>query len=383
MGKANDSSRPFEIGPIRPPNEAQSLLLRVTRNCPYNRCSFCPVYKGSKFSLRKVDEIQADIAAMVTLAERFWQRATEQGGMSTAVLNSVLRELACGEAVQIAEFIAAGGRTAFLQDANSLIMPAEQLCDVLRTLRKSFPTLRRVTTYARAHTVSKRSVEQLVQLREAGLDRIHIGLESGADEVLKLVAKGVSAERHIEAGKRVKQAGLDLSEYVMPGLGGKALSSQHAVETARVLREIDPHFIRFRSLTIPPGSPLAELCRQGLFEPQGDVDTVRELRIMLAGLEGVTSTVRSDHILNLLEEISGQLPEQLPQMLETMDRFLELDEHLRDTFVVGRRLGMMRRLADLDDSLRRQQAELALAQLRAQYSGPLDAVIRELMTRFV
>ncbi len=361
--------RRFEIGPIRPPNEATSLLVRVTRNCAWNRCTFCPVYKGTRFTLRSAEEVEADIRDMASVAREPTPRSDAE-----------VRDPAVQ---QVARFLAAGGRTAFLQDANCLLMPVDGLERVLRFLRGSFGALERVTTYARSHTVCKRSADDLRRLREAGLDRVHIGLESGSDRVLALVDKGVTAERHIEAGRRVKQAGLELSEYVMPGLGGRALSEEHATETARVLRAIDPHFIRLRTLAVAPRSPLAEQCERGEIEPMGDVEVARELRVMLAGMEGMTSTVRSDHILNLLEEIEGQLPGDLPRMRAAVDRFLDLPEPERDVFIVGRRFGMLRRLDDLDDPGARAAAESALQQVRAQFPGPIDAAVREIMTRFV
>ena len=224
------SSPTFEQGPIRPPNEAHSLLVRVTRNCPWNRCTFCPVYKGTHFELRKVEEIEADIARMAAVAGRLTAGLEQASGQ----VERKLGELLAGhgrETAQVALFVLAGGRSVFLQDANSLALPVAKLARVLRCVREHFPTVTRITTYARSHTVSKRSAEQLRELREAGLDRIHVGLESGSDEVLGLANKGVSAQAHVEAGVRAKQAGLELSEYVMPGLGGRALSEEHARET--------------------------------------------------------------------------------------------------------------------------------------------------------
>ena len=370
----------FEQGPIRPPNEAYSLLVRVTRNCPYNHCTFCPVYKDAPFSLRTVEEVKADIASMARIAEQLGPHiGSDQASMGP------LAHLAysCPEAMQVARFLATGGRTAFLQDANSLIMRADHLEEVLQTLRQAFPSLERVTTYARAHTVTKRSVEQLSRLRAAGLNRIHIGLESGSDEVLALVKKGVTAERHIVAGCRVKEAGIELSEYVMPGLGGRRYSAAHARETARVLRAIDPQFIRLRTVAIAPGSALDVQVEQGEFEPLGDIEIVAELRDLLAGLTDMSSTIVSDHILNLLEQIDGKLPDDLPRLLALVDSFLALDEHDRDLFLVGRRLGIMRKLDDLDDGDARNRAEKAIQRLRRHFDGPLDQAVRELATHFV
>lgn len=373
----------FEQGPIRPPNEAASLLVRVTRNCPWNRCAFCPVYKGTRFSLRDPEEVKGDIRAMARLAVLIGALLEKSHGAVDAELRGLLASDPSGCAVQVARFVLDGARTAFLQDANSLIMRADDLVGVLECLRDAFPSVERVTSYARSHTLRKRSVEELTRLREAGLDRIHIGLESGSDAVLELIDKGITGERHIEAGLRVKEAGMELSEYIMPGLGGVAHSEEHATETARVLRAIDPHFIRLRSLAISPRTPLAEMCERGEFEPLDDVGTARELRTLLAGFEGMTGTVRSDHILNLLEEIEGTLPEDLPAMRAAVDRFLALDEEERDTFIVGRRIGLFRRLDDLDHTVARTQAERARDEIRRAYPGPLSRAIREIMTRFV
>ena len=382
MKDLNDNLDEFEQGPIRPPNEAFSLLVRVTRNCPWNRCTFCPVYKGTQFSLRAVADVKIDITAMAHLAKRIAPLMGPEGEVTKPLLQ-LLRDEARNEAVQVVRFLAAGGETAFLQDANSLIMPVTELVEVLTHLRKTLPAIRRVTTYARAHTVTKRSLAELTQIRMAGLDRIHIGLESGANEVLALMAKGATAERHIAAGQAAKEAGLELSEYVMPGLGGRTLSEQHATETARVLRTIDPHFIRLRTLAIAQGSPLAGQRDRGDFEPLDDVEVVRELRTMVAGFTGMTSAVTSDHALNLLEEIEGQLPEDLPKMVAALDRFLDLEPQDQDLFIIGRRFGLLRRLGDLDDPAAHQRAEITLAQFQQRMPGPVASVIREAMTRLV
>lgn len=364
----------FEIGPIRPPNEADSLLVRVSRNCPWNRCAFCPVYKGKRFELRSAEEVEADIVAMSVLAASLAVK-------DEAALTVLARH--GGERGQIARFLLRGGKTAFLQDANAVITPVDDLEQILRTLRECFPSLERVTTYARSHTLTKRSVDDLARLRVAGLDRIHVGLESGSDRVLALVDKGATAARHIDAGRRVKAAGLEVSHYVMPGLGGKALSEEHAVETARVLSEIEPHFIRLRTLIIARGTQMEKLRDEGRIEPMSDVEIVRELRLFLGGLEGVESTIKSDHSLNLLEEVEGKLPEDLPKIIGVVDGFLALSDDERDLFVVGRRLGMMRDLSHLAEPRRRAEAMSALATIRGRYEGPLDEAIREIIQTFV
>ena len=235
----------------------------------------------------------------------------------------------------------------------------------------------------RSQTATKRTVEQLRELREAGLDRVHVGMESGSDRVLELVDKGTTAAQHVEGGLRIKEAGLSLSEYVMPGLGGRALSAEHAEQTARTLRAIDPHFVRLRSLAATPRAEIGELVRDGTIELLGDVDVVREIRAMVAGFEGMTGQVASDHILNLLEGVEGQLPGDLPAILALIDRFLELPEPERDLFVVGRRVGLMRDPSDLQEPARREQARMAMREIRARFGGSVDRAMQELLTRFV
>jgi len=373
---------PFEQGPIRPPNEAFSLLVRVTRGCPYNHCTFCPVYKGQRFSLRAVGEIEGDLSTMAELCRRIEPGLGPRGELSDELVDC-LRRFGRNEAVQVLRFAVDGARHAFLQDANSLIMPAADLERVLQSLRRAFPSLVRVTTYARAHTVTKRSAAELERLRRAGLDRVHIGVESGSDEVLRLVKKGATAERHLRAGALVKQAGLGLSAYVMPGLGGRRLSAQHADETARVLRGIDPDFVRLRSLAVAPGSPLEAQLAAGELALLDDIEVAGEIRRMLAGLTGMHGRVVSDHALNLLEEVEGQLPGDLPRMLALLDRFLALDHGEQELFVVGRRCGVLRRLDDLGEPERRARAEQAAVALRAGSERPLAEVARERMARLV
>ena len=362
------------------------MLVRVTRNCPWNRCTFCPVYKNQRFSLRSVDDVKADVRAMATTAQaiRDLSHRIGQGGEVNAhVVRSLLQHEGGRDALQVALFLRDGGRSVFLQDANSVILHVDRLVEVLTEIREHFPSVTRVTSYARSHTLCRRSVDELIQLRRAGLDRIHVGLESGSNEVLQLVEKGVTADQQIEAGRRVKAAGMELSEYVMPGLGGRALSRTHAKETARVLREIDPHFIRLRSLAIPPGSPLESQREQGEFDPLDDVGVAEEIGVFLDGLEGMTARVVSDHALNLFEEIEGQLPDDLSKMRAVVDRFVALDENDQQAFIVGRRIGLLNRLEQLDEPALRAQAQFALHEVKRRFPGSFEDAVRQAMMRMV
>jgi radical SAM superfamily enzyme YgiQ (UPF0313 family) len=341
----------FEQGPIRPPNEARSFLLRVTRNCPWNQCLFCPVYKKRKFSLRTVDEIKKDIQTARDVADDIkalsW-KLTNSGEVNEQVISYLFSRSSYSESYRsIAAWLFYGTGACFLQDADNLIMKTEDLVEVLKFLREKFPEITRITSYSRARTVFRKSLESLKQIRKAGLDRVHIGLESGYDPVLKLMKKGVTGAQHIEAGRKLVDAGMELSEYVMPGLGGQEMWREHAIETARVLNQINPHFIRLRSLRVPERVPLYQKVKDGSFTMQTDDMLAEEIKLFIETLEGINSTVTSDHIMNLLEEVSGKFPEDKEKMLEVVRNYQDLSDAERMIFRVGRRGGAYRSTDDL------------------------------------
>ncbi len=380
--KQDAAYRGFEQGPIRPPSEARSLLIRVTRNCPWNRCTFCPVYKGTRFSLRPKDHVIRDIDAVHAGVEQILAQRNSQGRIPAAAVEPP------DAAGDMAAFHAAlhwtlgSMESIFLQDANSLLLPPKDLIEILRHIKRRFPWVRRVTSYARSHTIARISDRDLSTMAEAGLNRIHIGLESGCDEVLKKVAKGVDRSVHINAGRKVKSAGIELSEYVMPGLGGRELSDAHAEDTADALNRIDPDFIRLRTLAVPNSTPLAEQLASGDFSKMTDVETAGEIRRFIGALSGITSWVASDHILNLFEGIEGRLPEDKPRMLEELDRFLVLDPEDQTLYQVGRRLGLFSRIEDMAVSSRRRRAREACRRFGITPAN-VDAAIDELMRRFI
>jgi radical SAM superfamily enzyme YgiQ (UPF0313 family) len=224
--------------------------------------------------------------------------------------------------------------------------------------------------------------EKLEQMQEAGLNRIPIGLESGSDAVLEMVRKGVDKATQIKAGRKVKRAGMELSEYVMPGLGGRDLSRDHALETADALNQINPDFIRLRTLAIPGGIPLAEQHRSGRFVKLTDIEMVREIRLFMETLDGITSMIASDHILNLFEEVRGRMPAAKQEILAVLDRFLDLPPDEQCLFQVGRRLGLLHRLADMQRTKRRAKVEEFCGQ-HGIGPGNVDDVIDEMMKRFI
>ena len=341
----------FEQGPIRPPNEARSFLLRVTRNCPWNQCMFCPVYKKRKFSLRTVDEIKQDIQTARDIADDIkalsW-KAGSGGRVNDQVVSPVFGHSGYSESYRsIAAWLYYGTGSCFLQDADNLIMKTKDLVDVLKFLRKKFPEITRVTTYSRSRTIVRKSIESLKQLQEAGLDRIHVGLESGFDLLLKFIKKGVTAAQHIEAGRKVVEAGIELSEYVMPGLGGQEMWQEHAIQTAKVLNQINPHFIRLRSLRVPTRVPLYKKLEDGSFTMQTDDMLAEEIKLFIETLNGITSTVTSDHIMNLLEEVAGKFPEDKEKMLYIIENYQKLPDSERMIYRIGRRGGAYRSTDDM------------------------------------
>jgi len=375
----------FEQGPIRPPSEAGSLLIRITRNCPWNRCTFCPVYKGRDFSLRPVAHVLEDIDRV----HRYTAAIRECTGKSGRIYSHDIERLRAMEgpgdraALNAAlHWAQSGMRSIFLQDANSLIVKPARLLAILRHLQGCFPWSQRITSYARSHTIARIDDENLRLMREAGLSRIHIGMESGSDKVLARVHKGVDKKTHIEAGQKVKRAGMELSEYIMPGLGGRDLTEEHARESADALNRIDPDFIRLRSLAVPNHVELSEDLRRGDFVKLTDLETARELLLLLETLDGIASTIKSDHILNLFEDLEGTYPQDKEKMVGTVSRFLELAPEDRMLYQVGRRMGLFRGLADLDDEEKRGQVEAACRRAGITPEN-VDAAADEMMKRFI
>lgn len=341
--------RTFEQGPIRPPSEASSLLVRVNRNCPWNRCTFCSIYKKQKFSTRPVEEVIADIDSVhrfITLLE---------AGESPAAL---LGRLAPGEDQAFfaaRNFQHAGMESVFLQDADALTVRPENLVRILSHLKERFPRLGRITTYARSETVARIGAQALQAFARAGLNRIHIGMETASDTILRLVQKGVTKEGHVRAGQLVKEAGIELSEYVLTGIGGTEFSQEHAVECADALNRIDPDFIRFRTLHLPDKIELFAGGKGTRYRWAPDLVLAREILTLIEGLDGITSYVASDHSYNLFQEIEGRFPKDRERLAALLKGFIALSPEEQLLFQVGKRAGYLLRLSDLKDPERVRQ----------------------------
>ena len=260
------------------------------------------MYKGMKFEIRPVEEVLGDI--------------------------ETARDL-YGERVG----------TVFIGDSNSFVVKTETLVKILSALLSSFPHVERVTSYARAKTIAKKPLEDLVKIRQAGLDRLHVGLETGNRDLLKEIDKGATPEEMVEAGKKAKEAGFEYSLYVLLGIGGEKKWEQHAKGTAEVLNQIDPHFIRVRTFVPQPNSLLYEALTDGRFQAPRPETILKETKLLLEKLQ-VTSQFLSDHISNLLP-LHGKLPEdkeKMIQMIEEVLKGLDENEGLREEMEMRRHL---------------------------------------------
>jgi len=275
----------YDPPPYRPPSEANSLLLRVTRGCPWNQCTFCSMYKGLKFEKRPVEEVLRDI--------------------------DTLRQ-----------FSGTAAPTVFIGDSNSLVLETKPLVEILQHLYKAFPSVERVTSYARARTLSKKPMDELKAIRQAGLTRLHIGLETGDSELLEEIKKGATPEQMVEGANRAKEAGFEVSLYVLAGIGGEKKWKQHAEGTAKVLNQISPHFIRIRTYVPTPFSTLWDKGQRGSFELASAETILMEQRRLIELLQ-VTSEYLSDHISNYVP-VYGELPKDQAAMLQTIDRALAI-----------------------------------------------------------
>jgi radical SAM superfamily enzyme YgiQ (UPF0313 family) len=317
----------YEQPPYRPPTEGYSLLVRATRNCSWNRCEFCCMYRDAKLEIRPVEDVKNDIRAMRMVADEIRDSAWKNGygdriGM-VARANGI-------------HWLNDGAvKHAFIADSNSVIMKSEDLAQIVRFLYETFPTLERVTSYARAKTLVKKSMEDLKLLREAGLNRLHVGLETGDEELLKIIQKGATPDEMILGGQKALQAGFELSEYIMPGLGGREKWEQHVRGTARVLNAVNPHFIRLRTLFVVPGTPLAERYERGEFSRQTIDGLLNEMRLLIEELTVSSDFVVSDHIANrYMWGIDGKPSLDKERMLKAVDSLIAAAEESDEKYPV-------------------------------------------------
>ncbi|MDY6791629.1 MAG: radical SAM protein [Thermodesulfobacteriota bacterium] len=285
-------------GPIyRPPSEADSLLIQATIGCPHNRCTFCMIYKNRPgFKVRDINEIKEDI---LTARDCYGSHV----------------------------------RTLFLPDGNTIAMKTDDLCEICLFSRKVFPDLERITVYGSAQFIHKKGLNGLKRLADAGLSRIHVGLESGDDVVLTQIKKGTNSLEQIEAGRWVMDAGIELSLYVILGIGGVTRTQFHAKETARVLNQIAPDFIRLRTFVPKINTPLLDDVQNGTFQMLGPHGVLQETRLLLQNIR-IASYVASDHYTNYIN-LEGRLPDEKKRLINEIDVSLQKDETSFRAFFIG------------------------------------------------
>ena len=350
--------RTFRIGPIRPPSEAESLLLQVTNGCTWNKCKFCQLYRHTKFKAYSADSIKADIDNMVYQAQRVEKYRNANGtwdidGLNRELMNGTDDERQC--MYMVANWLIGGGENVFLQDGNTTALSSGRLTDVLIYLKQAFPSIKRITSYGRAENLSRVSAEEFAELKAAGLDRIHSGFESGSDAVLKKINKGVTQQQEITAGKNVKAGGIELSIYFMPGVGGRELSEDNALGTAHVINEVNPDFVRVRTSAVKPGTGLHEDFINGEFTLCSDDEKLLEVRTVIEKADGVDTRLVSDHIINLLQKIEGSLKNDKAKLLAMIDEYLSLPDRERRLYQAARR---MARVNDPSDMIRLAPSEI-------------------------
>ncbi len=333
--------RTFRIGPIRPPSEAESLLLQVTNGCTWNKCKFCQLYRHTKFKAYSADSIKSDIDNMVYQAERARKYQKPDGSWD---INGLNREMLGGSEEErqcfymIANWLLSGGENVFLQDGNTTALSSGRLTDVLVYLRQAFPSIKRITSYGRAENLAKVSAEEFAELKAAGLDRIHSGFETGSDKVLQKINKGVTAQQEITAGRNVKAGGIELSVYFMPGVGGKEMTEDNAIGTSEVINAVNPDFLRIRTAAIKPGTGLYEDYLNGEFTLCSDDEKLLEIRTVIERAEGIDTMLVSDHIINLLQGVRGSMRDDKEKMLAYIDDYLAKPEEERKLYQAARRM---------------------------------------------
>ncbi len=254
---------------IRPPSEANSIILQVTVGCSYNKCTFCGVYKDTPFQLKPPETIDSDLQ----FAQKYCRRQNR----------------------------------VFLADGDVLILSQNRLVELLAKIRRQLPWVRKVSLYGNARAIRSKSAEQLAILKSLGLDRVYMGLESGCDRVLHAVEKGETATSMLAAGKKITAAGLFLSVTVLLGLGGTALSAQHAIDTAGVLNKMAPHQIAALTLMPLENTRLGREVAAGTFALPSPSEILQELHLLISHLQNVKCQFHANHASSYLP-LAGRLP---------------------------------------------------------------------------
>jgi radical SAM superfamily enzyme YgiQ (UPF0313 family) len=281
----------YDFPPYRPPNEAASALIRASRGCPWNKCLFCTMYKTLKFQPRSVNEVKKDIDKATTIYKH--------------------------------------AKTVFIADSDSLAM--KNIDEIIRYIKQCFPDAERITSYARAKTLMRLGPKRLKKIKEAGLTRVHVGLESGDKKTLEFMQKGATPEEMIAGGRAAIDAGLGLSFYILIGAGGKSRLKQHAAESAKVCNEVNPDFIRLRTLVVQHGSLLEKNMESGHYESTSPTEKLIEVKTFIEHLEVNNCELASDHFTNYIwvdntvvyHGVYGIFPQDKKDMLDILNSTLD------------------------------------------------------------
>ena len=286
----------YEGNIIRPPSEANSILLQVTVGCSRNRCTFCGTYRGERFRIKPEEIVREDIAFAAQHCRR--------------------------------------QRRLFLCDGDALVIPQRRLTSILADVRAQLPWVTRVGSYANARSIGLKSDEELRELRQLGLGILYMGLESGDDATLKAIRKGADAATQVAMGRKAIAAGMKLSVTVILGIAGRARSAAHAHDTARVLSEIDPDYVGALSLMLIPGTPLYEDWRTGAFELLDPAEMLAELRTLIAETRLSRGLFHANHASNYLP-IKARLPRDRDEVVAVIDRALAGGVTLKPEYMRG------------------------------------------------
>ena len=273
---------------FRPPSEAYSLIFQVTLGCSWNKCAFCEMYSSKKFKIRNFEEVKSEI---INVAKEY-----------TDV------------------------RKVFLADGNAMVLSSTKLLEILTELNRNFPKLNRVSAYALPKDISSKTKEELIEIKNAGLKLLYVGIESGDDEVLKMITKGETYNSTLDGLQKAREAGIKLSVMILNGLGGKKYSEQHAINSAKLVNEIKPEFFSTLVLSYPYGEDHFINKFKGDFVKMTKMDLIKEMKTLIENTELESTVFRSDHASNYLV-LKGNLSRDKDEMLDRINHVLENPEH--------------------------------------------------------
>lgn len=284
----------YEGDVYRPPSEANSLIIQLTIGCARNTCTFCTMYKNKKFRVRELSEVIADLNWVKDRYPYHFDRV-------------------------------------FLADGDALIVETQDIITILDKIREFFPQVKRVTTYGAAKDVLQKSHEELCLLRSHGLEMVYLGAESGSDKVLSDIKKGVTAAETIEACLKLKAAGIKVSMTLITGLGGRADSREHAIDSAKLVTATKPEYLGLLTLTLGANAPLTKAYKAGKFQRLTPLEGLEEQKLFLENVDSEGTVLRSNHISNYMS-LAGTLNEEREKMISQLERAIAIGKTMPDRF---------------------------------------------------